>query len=113
MIGMFVMGFGAYADSDIAQSFSFHHEFEPASMICELSLSMVDENDDQSGSAVWFSSFTFEDDDGKPHDVAVDYTQARASIGHNNMRRCEWNMRILNAHARGLLNAFMWDASIS
>jgi hypothetical protein len=48
---MLVMGFGALTDSDIAQSFSFHHEFEPTSMLCELSLPMVDENDDSTGSA--------------------------------------------------------------
>ena len=51
MNGMLVMGFGAHTDSDIAQSFSFHHEFEPTSMLCELSLSMMDENDDATGSA--------------------------------------------------------------
>jgi hypothetical protein len=112
MIGMFVMGFGGSTDSDVAQSLSFHHEFEPSSMICELSLSMIDENDDQAGSSIWFSSFTFEDDDGNPHDVAVDFSDAKASIGHDNLRRCEWNMRIWNSHARGLFNAFMWDASI-
>ena len=54
MNGMLVMGFGAHTDSDIAQSFSFHHEFEPTSMLCELSLSMVDENNDNAGSALWF-----------------------------------------------------------
>jgi hypothetical protein len=110
MNGMLVMGFGAHTDSDIAQSFSFHHEFEPTSMLCELSLSMVDENNDNAGSALWFSSFTFEDDDGTPHDVAIDYRAAAASIGHNRLRRCEWNMRIWNAHARGLFNAFFWDS---
>jgi hypothetical protein len=110
MNGMFVMGFGAHTDSDIAQSFSFHHEFEPTSMICELSLSMVDENADNAGSALWFSSFTFEDDDGTPHDVPIDFAAAVAHIGHNRLRRCEWNMRLWNVHARGLFNAFFWDS---
>ena len=110
MDGMLVMGFGAYTDSDIAQSFSFHHEFEPTSMICELSLSMVDENDDNAGSGLWFSSYTYEDDDGTPHDVAIDYSAAAASMGHNRLRRCEWNMRLWNVHARGLFNAFFWPS---
>jgi hypothetical protein len=110
MNGMFVMGFGAHTDSDIAQSFSFHHEFEPTSMICELSLSMVDENNDNSGSGLWFSSFTFEDNDGTPHDVAIDFGAAVAHIGHDRLRRCEWNMRLWNVHARGLFNAFFWDS---
>lgn len=110
MNGMLVTGFGAYTDSDVAQSFSFHHEFEPTSMICELSLSMVNENDDEAGSALWFSSYTYEDDNGRPHDVAIDYSAGRAWIAHNNIRRCEWNLRIWNVSARGLFNAFYWDS---
>jgi hypothetical protein len=110
MDGMFVAGFGAFTDSEIAQSFSFHHEFEPTSMICELSLSMVDENADSTGSALWFTSFTFEDDDGTPHDVAIDFSAAVACVGHDKLRRCEWNMRIWNSHARGLFNAFFWPS---
>ena len=110
MNGMFVAGFGAHTDSDLAQSFTFHHEFEPTSMICELSLSMVNENDDEAGSALWFSSYTYEDDDGTPHDVNIDYSAGAARIGHNNLRRCEWNLRIWSVHARGLFNAFFWDS---
>ena len=110
MNGMFVTGFGASTDSDIAQSLSFHHEFEPTSMICELSLSMVNENDDNAGSTLSFSSYTYEDDDGTPHDVNINFNAANAWIGHNNLRRCEWNARIWNVHARGLFNAFFWDS---
>src|SRR5438045_508864 len=80
---MFLAWFSAHTDSDLAQSFTFHHEFEPTSMICELSLSMVNENDDEAGSALWFSSYTYEDDDGTPHDVNIDYSAGAARIGHN------------------------------
>jgi hypothetical protein len=110
MNGMFVTGFGASTDSDWAQSVSFHHEFEPTSMICELTLSTVNENDDNAGSTLGFVSFTYEDDDGTPHEVDIDYGSAQASIGHNRLRRCEWYLRIFNVHARGLFNAFFWDS---
>jgi hypothetical protein len=110
MIGMTALTFGGSTNSEMAQSLSFQHEFAPASMICELSLTMVNENDDESGSEVGFSSFTFEDDDGTPHENPIGYDASRGLIWHNRIRRCDWFLRIYNTHSRGLLNIFIWDS---
>jgi hypothetical protein len=110
MNGMLVMSFGAGTDDDLAHSFSFHHEFEPTSMICEVSLSAHNENDDEAGSMVGFSSVTFEDENGRPQDVAIDFASSRPWIAQNRLRRCEWYVRVYNANARGLFNAFFWDS---
>lgn len=110
MNGMFVTWFGGSTDSDIAQSLSYHHEFEPTSMICELSLTMVNENDDEAGTQLGFSSYTYEDDDGTPHDVTIDFGSSTAVLIQNRLRRCEWYLRIYNVHSRGLFNAFFWDS---
>ena len=109
MNGMLTVGFGASTDSDLARSFSFDHEFAPTSMICELSLTALDENDDEAGATVGFSGFTFEDDNGTPHHTPVKFEDRRAHVGHNRIRRVEWFLRIYNARAKGLFNAFFWD----
>ena len=110
MNGMFTSGFGASTESDLARSLSFDHEFAPTSMICELSLTALNENDDEGGATLGFSSFTFEDPDGTPHDQPISFEDRRAHIGHNQIRRVEWFLRLYNVHAKGLFNAFFWDS---
>ena len=110
MNGMATHRFGGSTDSDLAVSGSFHHEFAPTSMICELCLTSASENDDNSGTNLGFTSFTFVDPDGSPHNVPIDFGARNANIGHDRLIRAEWYMRIYNVNARGLFNAFFWDS---
>lgn len=113
MDGMLVSGFGVTTDSDIAVSQSFHHEFAPTNMICELSLSSASENDDEAGTNLGFTSFTFVDERGNPQEMQIDFGERRAHIGHNNITRVEWYMRVYNVSSKGLFNAFFWSGGVS
>ncbi len=113
MNGMATHRFGGRTDSDLAVSGSFHHEFAPTNMICELCLTSASENDDNSGADLGFTSYTYVDPDGTPHDVAIPYAARIANIGHDRLIRVEWYMRIYNVNAMGLFNAFFWDSVTS
>ena len=102
--------FHASSGDDWAQSFSFSHDFPAAGAICELSITAANELDDQAGTSLGFLSYTYEDPDGTPHDVSIDYGSRRSAIGHDRMIRVDWYLRIYEADSAGLLNIFFWES---
>jgi hypothetical protein len=110
MLGMFTSGFSGESTGEFAVSHSFHHEFAPSAIICELNLTSASESADTAGADLGFLSFTFVDPDLTPHDVAIDFGSRTAHVGHNGMTRVDWYMRIYNINAAGLFNAFFWPS---
>jgi hypothetical protein len=76
----------------------------------ELCLTSASENDDNAGTNLGFTSFTFVDAAGLPQDVPLDFGSRIANIGHDRLIRAEWYLRIYNVRAMGLFNAFFWDS---
>ncbi|MEO7981470.1 MAG: hypothetical protein ABI807_11355 [Sporichthyaceae bacterium] len=110
MDGMLTHRFSGWTDSDLAVSHSFHHEFAPHAAICELSLTSVNEWGDQAGTNLGFTSYTYVDADGTPHQVDLDWAARRANVGHDRMTRVEWYMRIFEVDSAGLLNIYFWPS---
>jgi hypothetical protein len=101
--------FAARSSDEWAQSVSFQHEFPASAAICELSLTSVNETDDQAGTTAGFLSYTHLEADAHPHDVPINFGDRRAVVGHDQMIRVEWYLRIYSADSKGLLNIFFWD----
>jgi hypothetical protein len=110
MRGMLVRSFSASASDDFAASYSFHHEFAVHAAICELSITTVNENDDQAGSSLGFLAYTFVDQDGTPQGVSINPASRTPVVGDDRMISVDWFMRIYKADAVGLFNAFFWDS---
>jgi hypothetical protein len=106
--------FSSSTSDDLAQFRSFHFDFPPCAAIAEVSLTGIDENDDNSGATVGFISFTFLDDDGRPQEVRLDLGARLPVVGHNRLIRVDFFMRLWIARASGLLNVFIWpDGAIA
>lgn len=110
MLGMFTSSFSGWSTGEFAVSHSFHHEFAPTAIICELSLTSASESDDTAGVDLGFLSFTFVDPDLTPHEVSKDYGARVSHLGHDGMTRVDWYMKVYNINAAGLLNAFFWPS---
>jgi hypothetical protein len=107
MDGMHAHRFRGWTDSDIAVSHTFEYEFPVHDAICEVSLSEVNERDDNTGALVAFVSYTYLDDAAEPQRVDL-WHDPRPVIGHSRLIRVEWYMRIWEASATGILNVFYW-----